>query len=231
MIKRINRQNFITTPFTAIKEWNLYNVENDTVILLDSDDLLALDYVDYSANPLLNRDCDIAMEQQEADEAQYEEGISGSGYFDPAADDKNASGTSKRLLHDQIARAFYNTYRNPLQIFGMNNIDLPLDQTNKALGNQFILFSIPRNMMGDRLVAGSIQMYDNLLDDNVRIVDDKVGNLLAGDNLFSKVQEVRSFGNEIIDGSTTYVCPTYGIQWQTWNTLWENLLNNWETYG
>lgn len=232
MIKQIGNYSKVVSPFTAIKAWNLYNIENETAILLDSDDFLAFDYVDYSGTPLLNRDCNIALEQQEQDDAQYEEGISGSGYFDPETDAKNPSGTSKRLLHDQVARAFYNTYRNPLQIFGMNNIDLPLDQTNRTLGNQFLLFSIPRNIMGDRLVAGTIQMYDTSLDDNIRIVDDKVGNLNAGTNLFSRVQEVRRFGNTILEGSSSYTCPVYSgsFVWETWGENWEILFNSWESY-
>jgi hypothetical protein len=53
--------------------------------------------------------------------------------------------------------------------------------------------------MGDRLVEGSIIMYDLSLDDNAIITDDKYGNLIIGKNLFSKIQEVRHIENIIVN--------------------------------
>lgn len=232
MIKQISKNNLVVSPFTAIKAWELYNVENEDLVLLEPmsgsssipDTSVALDYIDYSGSPLLNRDCNIALEQQESDTAIYEEGISGSGLFIPDYEDQNDNGSYKRLVYDQMSQAFYNVYQNPLQIFGMENIDFPLSKTNRYLANQFVLFSIPRKMMGDRLLEGSIQMFDNSLDDNVEIHDDALGNLNAGKNLFSKVQEIRHIGNILREGFAIGNCPSYtniilqsGILWMQAN--------------
>ena len=219
MIKNISRHSISTTPFVAVKAWELFNVQNDDLVLLEEfsasvnilGTFVAQDYIDYSGNPIINRECNIALEQQEDDLAVYEEGNSGSGIFYPDTEDTNPRGSYKRLIHDQMKLSFYNNYRNPLQILGMENIDFPLSQTNRYLANHFLMFSIPRKVMGDRLLEGSIQMYDTNLDDNVEIVDDSYGNLIAGDNLFSKVQEVRHLGNILFEGTSSNGCPSYNI--------------------
>lgn len=216
MIKHINSQNLMTTPFIAEKQWELSNTANSDIVLTEPpggepEFGVAMDYVDYYGTPLLNRECNIALEQQEDDLAIYQEGVSGSGFFDPSIDEKNADGTFKRLVYDQTERAFYNQYRNPLNIFGMENIDFPLSKTVRNIGNKFLMFSIPRLLMGDKLVSGTIQMYDTSLDDNVTILDDGFGNLIAGSNLFSKVQEVRPLGNSLYNGLIDNACVTYSM--------------------
>lgn len=219
----------MTTPFKAVKEWELFNIQNSSSILLESfsasvpitDTFVALDYVDYtSTSPIINRDCDMALEQQEEDLVMFEDGISGSGIFYPDLESKNYSGTYKRLLYTQISRAFYNQYRNPIEIFGMENIDFPLSKTNRYLAEKFRMISVPQHIFGDKMVEGSIKFYDTTFDDNVDIYDDKAGNLMAGTNLFSKVQEVRKLGNNLQNGWAEIGCPSYeniiiqnGILW------------------
>lgn len=219
MIKHINRQNILTTPFTAVKQWEFYNVQNDELVLLEPlsasvpipDTYVAVDYIDYVGTPILNRECNIALEQQDTDQAIYEVGISGSGkFYNTSSEDTNTStGTSKRLLYNQISKAFYNQYRNPLELFGMENIDIPLSGINRHLTSQFLMFTIPQNIMGDRLVENSVAFYDTSLDDNMQIHDDGEGNLHAGNNLFSKIQEVRPFDNLLLPGSSSFVCAAY----------------------
>jgi hypothetical protein len=81
MIKRINSNNFLTTPFIAVKSWELFNIENDDVVLLEPfvsgspipDTAVAQDYIDYyGPSPILNRECDIALEQQPQDVLIYQ---------------------------------------------------------------------------------------------------------------------------------------------------------------
>jgi hypothetical protein len=209
----------MVSPFRAVKSWDLYNVQNDDVLLLEplsasisiADTFVSIDYVDYnSGNPILNRDYDIALEQQEEeDKVIFEEGISGSGMFNPDTEPKNYTGTYKSLLYTQIYRAFYNSYRNPIEIFGMENIDFPLSKTNRYLAENFKMITVPQHIFGDKLVEGSIIFYDTTFDDNVSIYDDKMGNLVAGENLFSKVQEIRTLQNVITNGISPYICPDY----------------------
>lgn len=205
------------SPFRANKTQRLFNVQNEDCVILEelsasveiSETQVALEYVDYSSGtPFLNQDCNIALEQQTDDQASFEEGISGSLMpYEPGVDSFNLhTGTSKLLLFNQMRRAFYNDYHNPTEIFGMENIDFPLSKTNRYLANNFIMFTIPRIVMGDKIQPGSVQFQDTTFDDNILIQDDFNGNLIAGDNLFSKVQEVRGLGNSIYQGTSSYIC-------------------------
>lgn len=218
MIKQLNKSDIILSPFKAIKDWELFNINiiNSDLILVDIPSSssfefpISLDYIDYYiGNPLLDRECDIALEQQSTNKSIYEEGILSNETFDPLTSKQNVNGTYKMLVYSVINKAFYNQYHNPVEIFGMENIDFPLSQTNRYLADSFRMFNIPQNTFGDKLVEGSIKLYDTTLDDNVTISDDKLGNLIAGSYLFSKIQEVRSLGNIFVDGIASYDCPKY----------------------
>lgn len=217
MIKHINHQNISVTPFIAVKEWEFFNTDNDigiavesAIVSTDDSDIISLDFIDYNTgtNPTLNRECNITLEQQVDDKVIFEEGVSSSyKIFDTASQPRNYNGTYKALVYTQIANAFYNKYHNPIQIWGMENIDFPLSNTTRYIANNFKMFTIPRKIFGEKLVEGSVQFYDNSFDDNVNIYDDKFGNLVASKNLFYKVQEIRTIGNTIFDGTSSYVCP------------------------
>ena len=220
MLKQLKKTDVTTSPFRATKARELFNVQNPDQVILEQDSAsvvipdtpIALDYVDYiTGTPLLNRDCDIALEQQTEDLAIYEEGISGSlKTFNSASAETNLNtGTYKELLYNQMYRAFYNNYRNPTEIFGMENVDFQLNKTNLYLADKFRMFTIPRLVMGDKIAPGSVQFQDTSFDDNVDVRDDSNGTLTAGTNLFSKIQEVRVLGNLIAPGSASYECPVF----------------------
>jgi hypothetical protein len=210
MIKHINHQNFLTTPFVAAKNWRLYNVDSDDLVILEptgSTDTVALEFVDYSTDsPFVNTECSIALEQQGNDRIVYQEGATGSGAFFPDSEPTNQDGTYKRLIHSEIKSTFYNKFNNPTQIFGMEYIDFPLGRTFRDLSDLVRIFTVPRNIFGERITENTVRLMDNSLDDNVEISDDGYQNLVAKANLFSKVQEVRLFGNIIMSGTSSFVC-------------------------
>jgi len=210
MIKHINHQNFLTTPFVAAKNWRLFNVDSDDLVILEptgSTDTVALEFVDYSTNnPFVNTECSIALEQQGNDRIVYQEGATGSGAFFPDSEPTNQDGTYKRLIHSEIKSTFYNKFNNPTQIFGMEYIDFPLGKTFRDLSDLVRIFTVPRDIFGERITENTVHLTDNSLDDNVEINDDGYQNLIAKANLFSKVQEVRSFGNIIMSGTSSFVC-------------------------
>lgn len=223
MIKNINRKNILTTPFVAMKGWELTNVDSQEVVLTEltgSEEPVALEFMDYTTGmPFVNRECNIALEQQSSDLAIPEAGVKGTGTFFPDREETNQkTNTFKRLVHTQTERAFYNDYRNPLKIFGIDNIDFPLSKIDRFISNEFLMFTIPRNVFGDRLTENTIRMYDTTFDDNLIITDDGDGNLIAGTRLFSRVQEVRPFGNSISTGSIVFCA----------DAIWEEDFNLWD---
>src|ERR1039458_873454 len=220
MIKHINNQNVSTTPFVAAKARALSNIQNADTVILEPEVYadgtnVSLDYVNYnSGTPIINRECDIALEQQDIDSLGYEEGITGSGTFNSASDDRNTDGTYKSLVHQTTKNSFYNSFQNPTKIFGVEHIDFPLSNTLRNLSDHFRMFNIPQIFFGDKIQPRSLQFFDTLLDNNVSVFDDGCQNLIAGYNLFSKVQEVRIFPsgsgaqNEILPGMSSYFCVT-----------------------
>jgi len=221
MIKSINKNNVLITPFIATKGCEMSGIQTDDLLLIEATPAtgsspatssipIALDFVDYGAgvnNPVLNRNCSLALEQQTLDQVIYEEGISGSGMFYPDAEAVNINGSYKRLVWNQIKSAFYNEHHNPTQLFGMENVDVNLSGTKRLFANRVRVFTVPRIVFGEKLLENSIRLIDNALDDKYVIVDDGQGNLIAKDNLFSKYQAVRPWVNLIVTGSTGYTCP------------------------
>jgi len=231
MIKQLKKYDIQTTPFLATKDWHLLNVQHQDLVILERrsgsyvggppeldsswnytiipETDVALEFVDYSfGNPygIINTECNIALEQQQYDPVIYEEGISGSGLFYPD-DLKNLTGTYKRLMYQQILRAFYNNYHNPLQIFGMEKFDFQTSVMRRYLSNYFKVFTLPQQKFGDKIQEGSVLFVDNSFDDNYTVEDDCQGNLVASPNLFSRIQEVRHIENIFVDGVSLHECP------------------------
>jgi hypothetical protein len=211
MLKQISHYNILTTPFVAPKKRNVNNIINDNLLLTEVtglDEAVALEYLDYAGNSLyLNRLCNIALEQQDADEILYREGKKDSGFFYPSAE-QNADGTYKRLIYTQTKNSFYNNYKNPTQIFGLENIDLNLNKTSLYISDEFREFILDKTIVGDNISKNSVRIYDSSLDDNVEITDDGFGNLIVQNTLFSKNQEVRAFSNSFIDGNASISCES-----------------------
>ena len=217
MIKQLRKYDIQNTPFVATKAWELLNVQHQDLVLVEvnsetpvgADTFVALEFINYTfGHPqgVLNTDCNIALEQQIADPVFYEEGISGSGLFYPS-DRQNLNGTYTRLIYHQILRAFYNNYHNPLQIFGIENIDFQTSGMKRFLSDYFRVFRLEQQKFGEKITEGSVEFIDNTYDDNYTITDDCQGNLIAWPNLFAKVQEVRYIANDIREGFAGYDCP------------------------
>ncbi len=216
MIKQLKKFDIQTTPFIATKNWELLNIQHQDLVILEpysasvliEDTEVALEFIDYAfGNPygLLNTSCDVALEQQNLDPVLYEEGISGSGLFYPD-DAKNPSGTYKRLVYQQILRAFYNNYQNPLKVFGLESFDFQTSGMQRYLSSYFKIFTLPQEQFGDKIQEGTVVFVDNSFDDNYVVKDDCQGNLMASHNLFSRIQEVRHFENIIYNLESPNTC-------------------------
>ena len=210
MIKLLKQYQITSTPFNATKNWSLNNTDNTNLLLTEDDYPVALEFIDYSYNSSsVNSNCDIALEQQDNNDANLEEGRKVLGSFYPNLDPINLDGTYKRSIYYQIRTAFYNKYYNPSKIWGLENIDFELSKTKRILTDQFLLMGIPRKIFGDKIIPNSITIHDNSLDNPYTITDDGNGNLFAGINLFSHQQEVGEYKNGFIAEKSSSYCDFY----------------------
>lgn len=209
MIKLLKKYQIRSTPFDAAKNWALSNVENNDLWLMEdtgSEVPVALQFLDYgdgSSTPFENSSCNIALEQQTDDRAIIREGQKTTGPFYADQDPTNPDGTYKRTIYSQVHTMFYNDYRNPTQMWGLENIDFDLSETKKMLTNKFRLISIPRLVYGDKIIPLSVELTDPTLDNLYTIIDDGNGNLFAEKNLFSKFQTLGEYSNHFATGSNS----------------------------
>lgn len=202
MLKTLTRDDTTTTPYVATKNWNLSNVANEDVVLAENGNPVAAENVDYfPTTTQFNYNCSVAKEDQDLDLVRYREGLKTLGLFYPDLDPKNLDGTYKRMVYTQIKTMFYNNFRDPTKMWGTEKIDFDTSQTQKFLSDSIKLFDIPTNIMGQKIVEGSVRIIDNTLDNDYLITDDKNCNLYAGTNLFSKQQVLGNFKNDYQSGS------------------------------
>jgi len=229
MIKSLKKYQIQTTPFNATKDWSINNKDNDNLLLTEDDYPIALEFIDYGGGdelPSVNSLCDIALEQQIYNSVKLNEGLKTTGIFYPENDPKNLDGTYQRPIYNQIKTVFYNNYLDPIKIFGLENIDFELSKTKKLLSDKFILFNIPKNIFGDKIIPNSINIIDTTLDNDYIFTDDGNGNLLAGTNIFSHYQEIGEYENNFEEGSSSF-CNYY------WNNItlfisWDNDSDVWD---
>ena len=211
MNKSLRKDDIVNTPFVATKEWELSNTLNTDVILSEAGNPIAVEFVSYGSgdgNPVWDTSCNIAKEQQEIDRVNYREGERRSGIFYSDTEPTNADGTYKRLVYAQIKGIFYNKYRDPTKMWGMEYIDFEKSQTKKFLSDNIRLFDIPQVIFGEKILENSVFITDNTLDNDYLINDDGFNNLIAGTNIFLRFQETYPFVNVFESGSND-LCKNY----------------------
>jgi len=210
MLKPLHKNDTLTTPFVATKNWNLSNVTNDDLVLTEhSGSPVALEFLDYfPTTSVTGSSCNISLEQQTADRVLYREGQQASGLFYTSSEQVNVDGTYKRLVYSQVQNMFYNNYRDPTKIWGLEYLDFDISQTKRFLSEKFKLYDVPVDIFGEKLVPNSVVIYEQETDNDYTITDDGYGNLYAAKNLFSRQQELGDFVNEFQTGSN-FECSEY----------------------
>lgn len=215
MLKPLHKSDTKSSPFIMTKDWNLSNTFNDWVVLTEHSGGLpvAAEYAEYIDSELtisINSSCNVALEQQDGDKIRVRKGKKSSGIFYPDTEELNLDGTYKRIVHSQIRNMFYNSFRDPTQIWGLEYLDFENSQTKRFLGDGFVLYDVPTDVFGEKVLENSVVIYDRVSDDNYTIIDDGRGNLMAVRNLFSKKQELGEFSNEFLSGSSGYCNGYFG---------------------
>jgi hypothetical protein len=211
MLKPLHKSDTQISPFVTTADWSLSNVFNGSTILTEHSGGLpvALEYIDYAPTVATdNSTCNIALEQQPENLVSYREGKKTIGLFYPETDPVNIDGTYKRMVHSQIQNVFYNNFRDPTKIWGLEYLDFEKSQTKRFLVDKFDLYDIPTRVFGEKIIPSSVVIYNRSLDNDYTIQDDGNGNLFAGSNLFSHQQEIGDFTNEFVIGSSS-ICDVY----------------------
>jgi hypothetical protein len=206
MLKEFRSDDIYITPFVSTRKWNVSNVGNEDLIILENGNTVALEFVEYGSgesNPTINAECSIAREQQPDDLIRYREGQKRDGIFYPDQEPTNLDGTYKRLVYTQIEETFYNKYRDPTKIWGMNVLDFEKSNTKRYLTEYLKVFDVPQRIFGESIIENTVVLQDNSLDDDYLITDDGDGNLVASSDLFSKKQGVGDFLNIFLPGYST----------------------------
>jgi hypothetical protein len=201
MIKNLNKDDIQVTPFISSKSWNLQNVDDSDLILWMSGSLsgsLSLIYIDYedgTSSPITNSFCDLALQQQDSQiQIQYQRGIKNENTFFPstnqyyisASNPLNNDGTYMGVVYNTNKKLFYNTYDNPTQLWGLENINL--QDNTRLLTDAMDVFSLKKNQFGEKIVPHSILIQDNLGEINYTIIDDGKTNLILSGSYFSNFQ-------------------------------------------
>ena len=203
MIKSLNRDDIQVTPFIAAKSWNVQNIENDDLILWMSGSLsgsithMYIDYGDGTSAPTESNYCQLALQQQESQtQLKYQRGISssivyfpiGSEHYDSQSQPVNTDGTFMGVVYNTNYRLFYNTYNNPTQIWGLENINL--NTNHRLLTDAMDVFTFSKNQFGEKIIPNSLTISDTLGEIEYTIIDDGNTNLILNGQYFSKYQVV-----------------------------------------
>ena len=202
MIKSLNRDDVQVTPFVAKKLWNPTNIEATDLILWMSGSLsgsishIYIDYGDGTSVPTTSSTCDLALQQQEDNFVQYHRGLNitgtffpvGNQYYNSSSNPVNIDGTYMRLVYNTNKQLFYNTYDNPVQLWGVENFNL--QSTYRILTDVMDVFTIPKNYFGEKISPHSVTIIDSQDDSNYLIKDDGNQNLILSGSYFSTYQEI-----------------------------------------
>jgi hypothetical protein len=215
MLKSLHKDDTQTIPFVVTKNWELSNVTNEDLIIMEhsgSDGLpVALEYINYGIlNPVTASGCNISLEQQELDLASFKDGLKITGIFYPESDPQNPDGTYQRCVYTQVVGMFYNNRRDPTKIWGLEELDFENSQTKRFVADKFKMFEIPQIVFGEKIIENTVTLFDTTTDNNYTIIDDGNCNLFAGINLFSHQQELGTYLNNFVTGSSN-ACDFYNI--------------------
>lgn len=212
MIKSLNKNDILVTPFTAQKNWEVntfdpsdlilwqsqsYNIDGTTSSYSGSVSFTYIDYGDNNPNvyPITNSYCNIATQQQDLANITHQQGVFNTGVFYPTSsfsfqtdsqNPKNLDGTYMSLVYEQNKHLFYNNYNNFTQIFGANSADLSL--TNRNITSTMDVFTIPPSRIADGILPNTVVITDKSLDKTYQIIDDGNSNLIFSGSLFSSYE-------------------------------------------
>lgn len=211
MIKSLNNNDIIVTPFITNRKWETNNSNPDLILWMSQSNgqlltgSIACTYIDYGDNspqyPITNSYCSLLTQQQDNVDINYiniQKGIYNPNVLYPTASfneytnpndflDRNKiniDGTYTSIVYTTNQHLFYNNYNNFTKTFGLESADE--SKIVKNLTYEMDVLNIPVNNFGETLVPKTIRIKDYNLDDENIIIDDGNCNLIISGSIFSK---------------------------------------------
>lgn len=211
MIKSLNNNDIIVTPFITNREWETDNSNPDLILWMSQSNgqlltgSIACTYIDYGDNsaqyPITNSYCNLLTQQQDNTDINYikiQKGIynpntlypntSFNVYTDPNdlldRNKINIDGTYTNIVYTANQHLFYNNYNNFTKTFGLESADE--SKIIKNLTYEMDVLTIPVNNFGETIVPKTVRIKDYNLDDENIIIDDGNCNLIISGSIFSK---------------------------------------------
>ena len=146
-------------------------------------------YTTTSVEEVRNDDFNLTLEEDDDRFVKVESGIKIEKYvrFLPVSESKNINGSYKRLVYDQIKNSYYSDTKDPTKLLGLENIDLFLDKSNRSIGNQIKVATIPQAYYGDAIQKGTVRIKDESQEQSVTFIDDGRGNMKTSGSVFGKI--------------------------------------------
>lgn len=146
-------------------------------------------YTTTSVDSVRNDDFNLTLEEDDDRFVKVESGIKIEKYirFLPVSESKNVNGTYKRLIYDQIKNSYYSDTKDPTKLLGLENIDLFLDKSNRSIGNQIKVATLPQAYYGDAIQKGTVRVRDESQEQSITFVDDGDGNMITSGSVFGKI--------------------------------------------
>ncbi len=204
MIKNLQHNDIGLTPFIATTTWNPQNVRNSNLILWSSGSLsgsISMTYLDYgdgsTATSSINSSCSLALSPQSGSILAYQRGLNISGtffptssiYYNSASNPLNLDYSYMRLVYTMHKNLFYNSYNNPSQIYGLENINL--QASTRLLTNVMDIFTLKQTQFGEKILPNSVRIVDTFGDEPYILIDDGNTHLKLSGSYFINYQKIQ----------------------------------------
>jgi hypothetical protein len=217
MIKSLDKTDVLNTPFQAIKNWEVNNIDPSDLILWMSQSIdlnsgitssltgdISLTYIDYGDNspgyPITNSNCNIALQQQTEGYVTYRKGTVNPNVLYPTSSfyTSNLPNYDAKTNPQNIDRTYTNLIYIENQHLFYNNYNnftqtfgmesADLSTTNRLLTNTMDVFTVPQNKFGNKIVPRTVFIVDDSLDKPYTIIDDGNCNLIFSGSVFSTIE-------------------------------------------
>lgn len=172
MIKQFSAGDIVTRPFKTFKHWQIQSKNAAGV--------------DRSGQSTYIENLGEVNRGQKIETTFYE---SGSQKYNPLLEPMTQNGKYERNIFSLTNSMFYRNPTNPMEMFGLENIEIDPNSGKKEVRNihdKIVTLRISKNYWGEKIVPNSVEIVDNSdFHNTYKIYDDGMTNLFITGSHFS----------------------------------------------